>query len=166
MLYKDEFYYKIGRALNVAKREIGLKVGNPFLSIVAFKLTINHEKMERTIQNSIKEFHFSGEWYKLPTEQYQALYEANGFSEYTDEERNNQLKYGHIAPPKEESSPKFHVFKKPKIIGGICTYRWYYYFYNSEGKKIQKACPKCRNRSDAEDYIRTLPPLAEVNCGG
>jgi integrase len=54
----------------------------------------------------------------------------------------------------------YHVFKKPKInrVGKPFS-RWYYYFYDQNGKKIQKACPKCRNRSDAESYIRTLPPL-------
>jgi len=63
---------------------------------------------------------------------------------------------------------EYHVFRKQKTSVKKSKetsvektfYRWYYYFYNSEGKKIQKACPKCRNRSDAENYIRTLPPLA------
>jgi hypothetical protein len=46
---------------------------------------------------------------------------------------------------------EYHVFKKPKTKkDGKIFHRWYYYFYNSEGKKIQKACPGCRNRSDAE----------------
>jgi integrase len=54
----------------------------------------------------------------------------------------------------------YHVFKKPKKNrAGKRFYRWYYYFYDQNGKKIQKACPKCRNRSDAESYIRTLSPL-------
>jgi integrase len=54
----------------------------------------------------------------------------------------------------------YHVFKKSKKDrSGKRFYRWYYYFYDQNGKKIQKACPKCRNRSDAESYIRTLPPL-------
>lgn len=57
----------------------------------------------------------------------------------------------------------YHVFKKKKITkDGKPFFRWYYYFYDNTGKKIQKACPypECKNRSDAESYIRTLPPLA------
>jgi integrase len=54
----------------------------------------------------------------------------------------------------------YHVFKKPKKTrAGDPFYRWYYYYFDTAGKKIQKACPNCRNRSDAESYIRTLPPL-------
>jgi integrase len=54
----------------------------------------------------------------------------------------------------------YHVFRKPKKNrAGKRYYRWYYYFYDQNGKKVQKACPKCRNRSDAESYIRTLPPI-------
>ena len=60
----------------------------------------------------------------------------------------------------------YHVFRKPKKNkAGKTFYRWYYYFY-SEGKKIQKACPKCRNRSDAESYIRTLPPVSAAGMLG
>ena len=54
----------------------------------------------------------------------------------------------------------YHVFKKPKKTReGKEFYRWYYYYIDGNGKKIQKACPGCKNRSDAESYIRTLPPL-------
>ncbi len=56
----------------------------------------------------------------------------------------------------------YHVFKKPKKTkDGKPFSRWYYYFYDENGRKIQKACPypQCKNRSDAESYIRTLPPL-------
>ena len=53
----------------------------------------------------------------------------------------------------------YHVFKKPKKNRkGKEFYRWYYYFVDLNGKKIQKACPGCKNRSDAESYIRTLAP--------
>jgi len=172
MIYKDELYYKIGRALNVAKREAGLKIGNPFLSVVAVKQTSRYESIERAIQNSVKNYHFSGEWYKLTKEQYQALYESNGFSDYTDAERENQLKYGYHSlalfrksvqckgPRKIED---FHVFRKPrKLKSGETLHKWYYYFYQ-DGKKIQKVCPDCRSRSEAESFIRTLPSLAEVN---
>ena len=54
----------------------------------------------------------------------------------------------------------YHVFKKSKKTReGKPFYRWYYYYVNAEGKKIQKACPGCKNRTDAESYIRTLPPI-------
>jgi hypothetical protein len=46
----------------------------------------------------------------------------------------------------------FRKLKKNKA--GEKLYRWYYYFYDQNGKKVQKACPKCRNRSDAETYIK------------
>ena len=52
----------------------------------------------------------------------------------------------------------YHVFKKPKIKNGKKIYKWYYY-YTQNGKQIQKACKNCNNRSDAESYIRSLPPL-------
>ena len=54
----------------------------------------------------------------------------------------------------------YHVFRKSKKnAAGKRFYRWYYYYIDGNGKKIQKACPDCKNRSDAESYIRTLPPL-------
>ncbi|MCL2139966.1 MAG: site-specific integrase [Treponema sp.] len=55
----------------------------------------------------------------------------------------------------------YHVFKKSKKTkDGKKFYRWYYYYLEPQtGKKIQKACPNCRNRSDAENYIRTIPLL-------
>ena len=56
----------------------------------------------------------------------------------------------------------YHVFKKPKIKNGKKIYKWYYY-YTQNGKQIQKACKGCNNRSDAESYIRTLPPLNNKN---
>lgn len=52
----------------------------------------------------------------------------------------------------------YHVFKKPRIKNGKKIYKWYYY-YVQDGKQIQKVCKNCLNRSDAESYIRTLPPL-------
>ena len=56
----------------------------------------------------------------------------------------------------------YHVFKKPQIKNGKKVYKWYYY-YMQNGKQIQKACKGCSNRSDAESYIRTLPPLNQKN---
>ena len=59
----------------------------------------------------------------------------------------------------------YHVFRKKKISNkkdngkNKVFYRWYYYYTDASGKRIQRACPKCKNRTDAESYIRTLPPL-------
>lgn len=55
---------------------------------------------------------------------------------------------------------EYHVFKKPRIKNGKKIYKWYYY-YTLNGKQIQKVCKNCLNRSDAESYIRSLPPLTE-----
>ena len=57
----------------------------------------------------------------------------------------------------------YHVFKKPKIKNGKKIYKWYYY-YTQNGKQIQKACKNCNNRSDAESYIRSLPPLQDKSA--
>ncbi|MCL2093793.1 MAG: tyrosine-type recombinase/integrase [Treponema sp.] len=54
----------------------------------------------------------------------------------------------------------YHAFKKPKKLkNGKKVYRWYYYWIDDTGKQIQKSCgTKVKNRQQAEDYIRTLPP--------
>ena len=52
----------------------------------------------------------------------------------------------------------YHVFKKSKEKSGKKVFKWYYY-YSQNGKRIQKACKGCNNRSEAESYIRTLPAL-------
>lgn len=52
----------------------------------------------------------------------------------------------------------YHVFKKPRLKGGKRIYKWYYY-YTQNGKRVQKVCKGCNNRSEAESYIRTLPPI-------
>jgi integrase len=52
----------------------------------------------------------------------------------------------------------YHVFRKPKTLkGGKKVHRWYYYWLDAAGKQHQNACKGCRNRSEAENYIRTLP---------
>lgn len=55
----------------------------------------------------------------------------------------------------------YHPFKKDvKGKNGKIVQRWYYYYYNpADGKQIQKACRKCKNKSEAEAYIGKLPPL-------
>lgn len=52
----------------------------------------------------------------------------------------------------------YHVFKKPRLKGGKRIYKWYYY-YTQNGKRVQKVCKGCNNRSEAESYIRTLPSI-------
>jgi integrase len=63
----------------------------------------------------------------------------------------------------------YHVFRKPKILkGGKKVHRWYYYWIDAEtGKSIQRACRGCKNRSEAENYIRSIPlPAGAVVPGG
>jgi hypothetical protein len=53
----------------------------------------------------------------------------------------------------------YHVFKKPvKGRSGRQIHRWYYYWTGPDGSQIQRVCKGCKNRSDADNYIRTLPP--------
>jgi hypothetical protein len=54
----------------------------------------------------------------------------------------------------------YTIFKK-KTSAGMSYFRWYYYFYGQNGKKIQKACRGCHTRQEAGNFIKTLP--AEVN---
>jgi integrase len=56
---------------------------------------------------------------------------------------------------------EFHAFRKPKTLkNGKAVHRWYYYYIDCDtGKQIQKSCGvKVRNRQQAEDFIRRLPP--------
>jgi len=55
---------------------------------------------------------------------------------------------------------EYHAFRKPrKLKNGKTVRRWYYYYVDSDGRKIQKSCgTDVRNRQEAENYIRTLPP--------
>jgi hypothetical protein len=54
----------------------------------------------------------------------------------------------------------YHVFKKPvKGPGGKIKNRWYYYYTDAAGKQHQKVCKNCRNRSEADNFIRSLPLL-------
>ena len=53
----------------------------------------------------------------------------------------------------------YHVFRKPrKSKKGKTVHRWYYYWLDVDGKQIQRSCRGCKNRSEAENYIRSLPP--------
>ena len=54
---------------------------------------------------------------------------------------------------------EFHTFRKPvKGRNGRIVHRWYYYWIDAAGKQHQKTCKGCRNRSEAENYIRDLAP--------
>jgi integrase len=57
-----------------------------------------------------------------------------------------------------EEIPVFHTFRKPKVLkNGKKIYKWYYYYYSNSGKKVQKRCTACQNRSEAENFIRSIP---------
>jgi hypothetical protein len=166
MVYKGEFYYKIGRALNVVKREADLKIGNPFLSVIAITQSANYITAERKIQNSVAEYHFSGEWYRLTLERYRHLYTEFAFKDFTDDERQYQQKFGHTTQKTRKASfdgsHVCHVFKKPKKLrSGERGYRWYYYYVDENGKQHQKSCRGCTSRKEAEDYIRALKKQQE-----
>jgi len=55
---------------------------------------------------------------------------------------------------------EYHAFRKPKKLkSGKTVHRWYYYYVDPSGKKVQKSCgTDVKSRQAAEDYIRTLPP--------
>jgi integrase len=58
---------------------------------------------------------------------------------------------------------EYRVFKK-SVKGrlGRQVHRWYYYYIDQNGKQIQKSCGKgIKNRSDAEDFIRTFPDYGD-----
>jgi integrase len=62
-----------------------------------------------------------------------------------------------------EKVPVFHTFRKPKILkNGDKVYKWYYYYYSNTGKKVQKRCTACKNRSEAETFIRSIPVPPDV----
>lgn len=52
----------------------------------------------------------------------------------------------------------YHLFKKT-VPGknGRQVRRWYYWFYDVDGKRKSRACPGCTNRADAEAYVKSLP---------
>jgi hypothetical protein len=152
MRYEGKAYYKIGRTLRLARREMDLRTGNPFLSIVAIKQSTNYEKEEALIHNSLKTYHYFGEWFELNDHQYSDLCSQYVLSEYSEKERSQNIKQEQRKHPKDNY---FHVFRKPKKLkSGEKVYRWYYYYYTEDGKQVQKACRKCKNRKEAENYVR------------
>jgi integrase len=58
-------------------------------------------------------------------------------------------------------SNSYRIIRKPqKNADGKTFYRWYYYYTDNDGKNHQKACKGCRNRSEADSYVKTLPALS------
>ena len=54
----------------------------------------------------------------------------------------------------------YTIYQHPKITkSGPCR-RWYYYYYDQNGKKIQKACRGCKTKEESETYIKNLPTPA------
>jgi hypothetical protein len=154
MNYEGKSYYKVGRTLRPGRRESDLRIGNPFLSVVAMKQSTSYEKDERIIQKSLQPYHYFGEWFELNDQQYADLYNQYDFSVYTEGERRQNIKQEQRKRPQKND---FHVFKKPKKLkNGETVRRWYYYFINEEGKQIQKACRGCKTRTEAENYIRNI----------
>ena len=51
----------------------------------------------------------------------------------------------------------FTVYQHPKTTKSGTYYRWYYYFYDHNGKKVQKACRKCQTREEADRFVSQLP---------
>ncbi len=53
---------------------------------------------------------------------------------------------------------EYKVFRKTvKGRNGKEVRRWYYHWTDSSGKTHQRICKNCRNRPEAENYIRTIP---------
>jgi integrase len=55
-----------------------------------------------------------------------------------------------------------HPFRKPKKLKNGKIHVWYYYYINNAGKKIQRRCTGCKNRSEAESFVRSIPRPTDV----
>jgi len=166
MQHEGKSYYKIGRTIDLGKREITFRVSNPFLKIIAKKVSFRHEREEKEIHYSLKQHHFMLEWYELSDEQYQNVFTSHGFSEYSEDERRKNLRLAGIrniekdAPTDKSKGQFFHTFRKPKKLkDGTIVHRWYYYYINENGRQVQRACRGCTNRQQAENYIRNLDKI-------
>lgn len=52
----------------------------------------------------------------------------------------------------------YHLFRKTVTLkSGKQVKRWYYWYYDSNGKRKNRVCPNCVIKADAEAYIKTLP---------
>jgi hypothetical protein len=126
------------------------------MRIIAVIYSLDYKEEERKIQNLLKSYHFDLEWFELPDEQYQLLFDNFQFQDYLSKERKIPIP---ALIQKEKFTPNeiYHVFKKSKILkNGSRVRRWYYYYYDQDGKQVQKACRGCRNRIEAENYVRNM----------
>ena len=54
----------------------------------------------------------------------------------------------------------YHLFRKTVTLkSGKQVKRWYYWYYDSNGKRKNRVCPNCGIKADAEAYIKTLPAI-------
>jgi len=156
MLYGGKTYYKIGRTTNLGKRELALRTANPFLTMIAKKVSFRHEDEEKEIQRTLKTYLFALEWYELQDDQYQKVFYDFNFTEYSEKERAENIKSARL-PIRHKSTKKYHTFKKAvKGAKGHIVNRWYYYYTDDNGKTIQRVCKDCRSRPEAENYIRNF----------
>ena len=51
----------------------------------------------------------------------------------------------------------FTIYQHPKMTKTGPCHRWYYYYYDQSGKKVQKACKGCKTKEEAEKYVNSLP---------
>lgn len=51
----------------------------------------------------------------------------------------------------------FTIYQHLKFTKEGPGHRWYYYYYDENGKKVQKACKGCATRDEALAYVNNLP---------
>jgi len=91
------------------------------------------------------------------------------FREYLKYRKKSSSSLASEAKPKEDcimSTNQFTVYQHPKNTKNGRIYRWYYYFYTTEGKKVQKACRECITKEQAEEYVSKLPIPANLKTKG
>lgn len=52
----------------------------------------------------------------------------------------------------------YHIFKKSVKSGAKTIQRWYYWYYDADGKQKNKVCKNCKTKQEALIYIDNLPP--------
>jgi hypothetical protein len=146
MRYEEKIYYKIGKTRDLGKRELALKTANPFLDMIGIKTTFNYDKEEKEIHHKLKQYHFDGEWYELPDDVFQNTFINYNFEIYTETERLKNIKNAYIKIKEriKQDPQSYRVFKKNKTIGGRRTYRWYYWYCDTNGKQVQETYRNCK----------------------
>lgn len=51
----------------------------------------------------------------------------------------------------------FHLFRKEIYSKNKKIKKWYYWFYDKNGKQIQRVCKGCLTKAEAENFIAALP---------